>query len=191
MLTHHSLAEFINRTFPIDPKVYDSLLEKCHTLEFKKGEYLLYKGQICDTVYFIVEGLARSFYKTLDNEKEVTSWFIPEGEFACSINSFVHESPTFEFIQLEEDTIVIAIHKKDLNTICLQFSIVCMLTRHVTEKYLCLFDERIRSFQLTPWERYNRFLLQYPTLKARVKLSHLSSYLGIGRSTLCRLRNNK
>jgi hypothetical protein len=61
----------------------------------------------------------------------------------------------------------------------------------VTEKYLLLYDERVRSLKLPAKERYMRFQKQFPEISSKVKLSYLASYLGLSRSSLNIIRAKK
>jgi len=58
----------------------------------KKKEMLLEKGRICKNIFFIEKGLIRCFY--LLNEKEVSSWFMKEGDVIISVESFFKQLPS-------------------------------------------------------------------------------------------------
>jgi CRP/FNR family transcriptional regulator, anaerobic regulatory protein len=59
----------------------------------------------------------------------------------------------------------------------------------MAEEILKMQQSRIESFLfLTAEERYLDFTMQNPDLFNRVSLTHLSSYLGIERQTLTRVR---
>lgn len=152
---------------------------------------MLQQGDVSDTLYFIVSGLVRACYDDLTNRDEVTSWFLPEGGFIYSVTSFVNNTPSFEAIVAEEDTVVVAISKQQLAALFSCSPTFSTIAFQIAQQYLCVYDERVRSLRLPAKERYKRFQSQYPMLEARVKLNHLASYLGIGRSTLCQLRSER
>jgi DNA-binding MarR family transcriptional regulator len=61
--------------------------------------------------------------------------------------------------------------------------------RLVAEEVLKFQQKRIESFLFeTAEQRYLNFVKEQPELLSRVSLSHLSSYLGIERQTLTRIR---
>ncbi len=61
--------------------------------------------------------------------------------------------------------------------------------RLVAERVLTNQQQRIESFQfLNAEQRYLEFIETYPELYNRVSLTHLSTYLGIQRQSLTRIR---
>ena len=61
--------------------------------------------------------------------------------------------------------------------------------RLMAEQTLTLYNDRIEGFLFnTAEERYLKFLQEQPSLMNRVSLTHLSSFLGIERQSLSRIR---
>lgn len=191
MNTTTHFLEQLTTIIPLTDAEKSTLQHHLQVIRFSKNSYLLQQGDVSDTLYFIVSGLVRAYYDDLTNRDEVTSWFLPEGGFIYSVTSFVNNTPSFEAIVAEEDTVVVAISKQQLATLFSYSSTFSNIAFQLSQQYLCVYDERVRSLRLPAKERYKRFQSQYPTLEARVKLNHLASYLGIGRSTLCQLRSER
>lgn len=186
--TTHFL-EKITAIYPLTDTEKSQLQGFAKVQTFKKNSFLLQEGGISDTLYFVLNGLLRAYY--IENNDEITAWFMPEGGFAYSITSYLTNSPSSEAIVAEEDTLVVAITKPNLEQLFLSSAAFTRIALYFTEQYLSRYDERVRGLRLQPEECYKRFQSQYPLLEARVKLNHLASYLGISRSTLCQLRKRR
>ena len=154
---------------------------------FKPKQLLLLKEEVSDCVFFVLEGLVRGYYED-ETYQEHSTWFVPEGGFIYSVLSYVHQKPSFECIEALEDTKVCSLKQKDIYNLINFSSNFAQIYARLLEQYLCIYDQRHRSMQLKPEERYMRFKMQYPKLESRLKIEHLASYLGIGRSTLLELR---
>ncbi|GAB3913517.1 Crp/Fnr family transcriptional regulator [Larkinella knui] len=175
---------------PINEETKSLLYPYLNSQKLPKGTHLLSIGEISDKVFYIGKGLIRSYY-FLD-EKEVTGWIAAEGEFVSSIYSFLREKPSFENIELLEDSQLLFISYSDLQQLYYTHPIANRIGRILSEKYLLISDERIRSLRmLKAEERYYRFCLQYPSICTRAPLKHIASYLGLSRFTLSRLRGQK
>ena len=68
-----------------------SVLKKSFSkIEVKKDHLLLKQGQVCNNLYFISEGISRSF--SIKDDKEYTTWFGFKNNFITSFISFFQES---------------------------------------------------------------------------------------------------
>ena len=64
-----------------------------------------------------------------------------------------------------------------------------MQGRFIAENVLTILSDRVESFLFnTAKERYLKFITENPELLQRVSLTHLSSFLGIERQSLSRIR---
>ncbi len=98
------LLEYLNSIHPVSAKLQEYLLSNLKTKSIPKKDYLLKAKQICKNIYFIEKGLVRCFY--VEEEKEVCSWFIKEGDIIISVESFYSQTPSYESIQALEDCII-------------------------------------------------------------------------------------
>ncbi len=188
----NQLLEKINTICPLN-SVDKLMISGClKQEEYPKNSYLNRARQSPEALFFITKGLVRIYHKDLKTGEEVTDWFLKEDEciYSC-LNYFTSPLLSFEKIIAEEDTTVIVICKKDLETLFTQSPTIAKILLHFAENYIFMYDERVRSLRLSAEERYSRFKVQYPKLEARLKVRDLASYLGIARSTLCMLRGKR
>jgi CRP/FNR family transcriptional regulator, anaerobic regulatory protein len=186
------LNEFIDRLNSISPMSVEATkhIQKIITIQkLPKWSLLLVEGQISDKLFFLCGGIARAFY--YENGEEKTSWVVSQNDFFYSTTSFVHQKPSFETIQLLEDSIVISVEKKEIDNLFKVFPETTILSLKITEKHLLIQDTRIRSLRLSARDRYSRFQEQYPIIASKVKIQYIASYLGLSHSHLSHLRMKK
>jgi CRP/FNR family transcriptional regulator, anaerobic regulatory protein len=177
------LGKFVNFT-PTLEKVF---FELCTIQEIPKKTHLFRSGDICHHVHFIEKGFARVYY--LLDGRDVTSWFAQEGQVMSAKDSLFTGKPSDYNIQLLEDSKVISINYRKLESKFDEYPALERAARLITiESYLQL-DDRIKNILFyTPEERYLRLLESYPNITTRISLGYIASYLGITQETLSRVR---
>lgn len=139
-------------------------------------------------IYFLTQGLVRGFYIN-DKGEEITIRFINHQGWITHYSALISNTPSkYTFQALEASHIISlpfsAIQKgyktdKDLER----------FGRLIAENILITQQKRIESFQFQNAEqRYIDFVENNPKLFNRISLSHLSTYLGIQRQSLTRIR---
>ena len=182
------LLEFLNSVYPLSDDLVNYLMQNLQSKVFKKKEMLLEKGRICKNIFFIEKGLIRCFY--LLNEKEVSSWFMKEGDVIISVESFFKQVPSYESIQALEDCTVYYISYEQLMHAYVTFVEFNFVGRILTEKYYTLCEQRLYSLRMhKAAERYNDLLQNDPEIIQRVPSKYIASYLGISLETLSRVKS--
>jgi CRP-like cAMP-binding protein len=182
------LLKFLNSIHPLCNELVNYLMQNLQGEAFKKKEMLLEKGRVCNNIYFIEKGLIRCFY--LLNEKEVSSWFMKEGDVMISVESFFKQVPSYESIQALEDCKVYYINYNQLTYAYMKFVEFNFVGRVLTEKYYTLCEQRLYSLRMhKAAERYNDLLKNNPEIIQRVPSKHIASYLGISLETLSRVKS--
>ena len=182
------LLEFLNSVYPLSNDLVNYLMQNLESKMLKKKEMLLEKGRICKNIFFIEKGLIRCFY--LLNEKEVSSWFMKEGDVIISVESFFKQLPSYESIQALEDCTVYYISYEQLMYAYVTFVEFNFVGRILTEKYYTLCEQRLYSLRMhKAAERYNDLLKNHPEIIQRVPSKYIASYLGISMETLSRVKS--
>ena len=173
------------------PGVLDRLSSFLTIKHLKKKEYLLKEGQTCTNLYFIEKGLLRAFYVDSKGE-EVTTWFMKEGDFICSVESFYEQTPSFENIIAIEPSTVHYITYHQMQSLYKEFPGYNFHGRVLTEKYHVQFAKRmVAMIKKTALERYQQLLEQEPYLLDRASLKDIASYLGMTPEMLSKVRGNR
>jgi CRP-like cAMP-binding protein len=153
----------------------------------RKGDYLLQEGQRCQHIWFIETGACRAFQH--HHEKEINTGFYFENTFLTNLNSLRNNTPADYNIQTIEAGILWKWHKDDLFSLYQQSPEITAFGRQWLE-HLFIEQEKHHHWlkRNNPEERYQSILTTQPELLQRVSLTQLSSYLGISRETLSRIR---
>lgn len=178
----------------IDPIV--SLTDKefltfCSALEskkFKKDEYFLREGQICNFVGFVNFGVL-IYFKIIDNGDEITTDFAFEGDWVNNNQSRLTNSPSTINIRALEETEIFVIKQQDLTKLYLQIPKIERLGRILMEQaYLKTVEQTIELQVLSAKKRYETLLKKHPEIFQKVQLYHIANYLGIAPKSLSRIR---
>ncbi|MBC3540400.1 Crp/Fnr family transcriptional regulator [Rufibacter sediminis] len=184
----NGFLRFLENTAPLSDGLKEALQESLKgPYPIKKGTILLREGEISTTAYFIIQGMARMYYKV--NNKEVTSRFIPEDSIAIPYYSFLSQQPSYESMDVLETSQVLSINRLDFENLYEQYPELHNLMRQQLAKALIQSDERgmmIRKLQAK--ERYEVLLKKYPDIFLRASVEQIATFLGIRRETLARIR---
>lgn len=152
-----------------------------------KNEFILREGQICQGVYFLEEGIIRTFL--LKEEKEINKAFYFPKEFLREIESYSTNEPSSNFIQAIENSKLVFIQKDKLVKLYNQSIFFQELGRKILEQ-IAITEQNYTTLLTSylPKERYLHILNTRPELISRVPLQFLASYLGISRESLSRIR---
>jgi len=155
-----------------------SLDSKAVTKHVKKGEILQREGELSTSVFYVKNGLLRSY--AIDHKgKEHVFMFGSEGWIVA--DNVAQGEKGELFIDALEDSIVIPISKSPL-------------APNDTQKLLKrigVLQKRIIMLMSAPAvDRYNHFLEIYPEIVQRVPQKMIASYLGITPQALSTLRGD-
>jgi CRP/FNR family transcriptional regulator, anaerobic regulatory protein len=167
-----------------------ALNAKIKKVKFTKNEYLLKKGGIGKYLYCVESGLVRGFH--IQKGKEISLYFVTEGQLVTSAYSLISEKPSFENIIALEDSVMYSILRKDLYELYNKFPEMNIVGRELIELYFLELEERFNAMQFqNAKERYKNFLKLESHLLERVSLGHLASYIGMTQETLSRIRKQQ
>lgn len=183
-----NIISFLNSIFPLSRGVQQYLSSCLLSKDFNKKQLLLKRGSIAKEIYFIESGFVRSFY--MSREKEITAWFMKEGDVVISVESFFRQVASQESIQAIEDTTVVYISYSDLMYMYNHFPEFNFIGRVLTEKYYMLSEQRLHSIRMQQaGERYQYLLNHHPEIIQRAPATYIASYLGITLETLSRVKS--
>ncbi|OQP53444.1 hypothetical protein A4H97_23655 [Niastella yeongjuensis] len=181
------ILNFLNGVHPMSPELISHLSKILKSKILKRNDFILRAGEVCRHVYFVDEGLLRSFY--LKDGNEVCKWFMKENDVVFAVRSFLKQMPSLESIQALENCSLHYITYSELQDIYIRFQEFNVQRGVLTEKYYILSEERNDILLLpAPIERYKFLLNNYPELISRIQLKHLASFLGVSPRTLNRLK---
>lgn len=156
------------------------------TLDAK--QFYIQANTIQQDIGFVYRGLLRSFYVD-STGKEITVNFVRENRYATHYSAFITRTPARYYFQCIEPSVMVNLSYHHIQEGYDRFPDIERYGRLIAEAVLQFQQKRIEGFLFDPAEkRYLDFIKDNPDLFNRVSLSHLSSYLGIERQTLTRIR---
>lgn len=187
---HNLLLKTFNQFSGLKGRSIGTFLDISVVKRFTKGELLLREGDICDKLFFIEQGMVRSFYHR--EVKDVTISFSLAGEFITSMSGFITQQPTYENIEALEDSVVLEFGKEQLNELFEREPTWATIYRTVLEAYYVKLEEHlIFSKFKTARERYAELLHEKPEIIHKASIGQIASFLGINIETLSRIRSER
>lgn len=185
-----ALLSLLNNIHPLSPALHKYLSQVLKSTIVEKKQFLLKAGHISRHIYFIRKGLLRCYY--IQDEQEVSSKFLKEGDIIVSASSFFLQKESFEFIQAIESSTVWYICFEELQYIYKHFPEFNTIARVLSIKSYLLSEQRLNFIRMKQAsDRYTSMLEHFPELVLRVPSKYLASYLSISVETLSRIRGNK
>jgi CRP/FNR family transcriptional regulator, anaerobic regulatory protein len=155
--------------------------------ELAKNELLTQAGQVESYVYFVVEGVARTFF--FHGEREVSVEFFFPGDFTSSYVSFLKQLPSELTIEAFTPMQVLRIHRDELYHVFTVHPKLEQLNRLILEELFEKSSERVKSLiSLSATERYLELLNAHPVYVRNIPLKYLASYLNVTPESLSRIR---
>ncbi len=185
-----SLIDYINTRVLLDIDTKAAVAKLIQVEHLNKGHLLVKEGMVAHRIFFIQKGSARTFYD--HNGKEVTSWFYREGQLFTAWSSFYKRSPSYEGVELTEDSTISALSYNHLRQLYKQHPKMQEFGREMVEEQLVFLDYFYKGFMfMSAKEKYDLLLSVFPDVTLRVNLGHIASFLGISQETLSRIRAKK
>ncbi|MEO7213233.1 Crp/Fnr family transcriptional regulator [Mucilaginibacter sp.] len=181
------LIQTLNSISILSPQLQEALRGYLVEETVARKSLILKAGSVSQRIYFIKKGFVRAYYHK--GESEYTSWFMREGDIIVSVYSFFSRKPSFENIQVLEDSVLQSINWDQLQLLYKNFPELNLTGRLITEQYYIKSEERAINLQtLTATQRYERLLSAYPGILQKASLGQIASYLSIKQETLSRIR---
>jgi CRP-like cAMP-binding protein len=159
-------------------------------MDTEKGEILVRENTICNYMYYIEKGLTRTYY--YKEGKDITDWISSEGNFACSIVSFISRQADRRGIETLEKCTLYALEYNALEALCKSNHQIERLVRHLSNFGLIQLQQRFDELHFeTATSRYRKFREENPSLVQRVPLGIIASYIGVSQETLSRIRHKE
>jgi CRP-like cAMP-binding protein len=171
-----------------DNNALEFLVSEMTTTVLNKKQFYIKADTIQTNVGFVFKGLLRAYY--IDSKgNEITVRFTKENEFATDYVGFISQTQSKYYFQCLEPTQILNLSYLHMKEAYTKFSSLEKYGRLIAEEVLKSQQKRIHSFLFENAEqRYINFVKENPDLYNRVSLSYLSTFLGIERPSLSRIR---
>jgi CRP-like cAMP-binding protein len=163
------------------------LIKNIVSKSYKKGDFIVKEGEICDRIFIIREGLVRGFFNY--NKTEITNWVSVDNEMVTSISGYFKNEPVLENIQCIEDTHTESLSYDDMHYLLENHKDVVRLNRILMEHYYVQAEYRAFMARIPlATDRYKYFIkITNPEIVKRLPKKYLASMLNMRPETLSRL----
>lgn len=168
-------------------EVIEDILSSIVREQIPKRTLLLKSGQVCDNFYFIEKGLARQFYNNED--KDYTTDIFIDGEFLVEFESFTFRNPSYQNIELLEDSVLYSMSYENLQRLYATYPIMERMGRLIAEHHYRSLSAHTYMLKFcTTAVRYERLFDKKIEIIRRAPLGVIASYLGMSIENLSRIR---
>lgn len=186
----NNLLKYIRSLTTFSDENWEKLQTALVKKKFEKHELLLKEGHVCNSLFYIDTGYCKSYYEIDGNVKNTELFF--ENEIATNVTSFGSGLKSKYNIIACEPIVSIVFSKDKLFEISRQSTEIENLGRICLRQFATKQEEFSAIFKLyTAKERFEYIETYYPHILQRVSLSQLSSFLGVTRETLSRIRKRR
>lgn len=184
----HPILLYITSAFPhLSPETQEIIEQAFVPIAKKKGDLLLRQGAIAKTVFFLSEGMTRSF--SYREGQDITTWFSFKNDFVTSFTSFFPREASYESIEMLSDGQLFQISYQKMMEVKTQSAEIERIIHYFSNLYTIQLEKRLFVIQThSAAEKYQLILRQEPHLIQSIPNKYLASYLGITRETLSRIR---
>lgn len=185
------LLDYFHKIIPLNTDEKRLVTELFKPRLYRKRQYVLQEGDICNQFNFIVRGCLR-MYK-VDNKGDIhIIQFAAENWWINNIGSFHDRKPSDLNIDALEDTMVLQISHENLLKLYTTAPKFDRIFRVLIEKSFVSLQKRLlQNISSTAEERYLTFLQTYAALSNRLPQTQIASFLGMSPEFLSRLRNKQ
>lgn len=177
----------LNAISPLSKNVQSFLSKNMVPKSFKKGDFIVREGEICDRLFVIRKGLVRGFFNY--NKNQITTWASVDNEIITSISGYFKGKPASDNIQCMEDTYTESLSYDDMHFLLENHKDVVRLNRILMEHYYLHAEYRAFMARIPlAKDRYDYFVkIADPEIVRRLPRKYLASMLTMRPETLSRL----
>ena len=181
------LLQLLQAIAPVSASLQTHLEKTLRRNTFKKRSYLLQAGQVSNCIYFIESGIVRCFYD--NGAHETCIWFMEADNFIISVESFLRQVRSYQYIQAINECITWSISFGELQDIYRKFPEFNLHRAMLLEKYYVESEKRQRILSMnTAMERYALLMEMQPQLTLQLPAKYIASYLNIDETYYSRIK---
>jgi CRP/FNR family transcriptional regulator, anaerobic regulatory protein len=184
------LIEFAKKHIEISTEDEEKIKKYFKVRNVEKNEILLNAGEVCNHLYFVVQGILRTFHLNA-NGTEFTRLIRKENQFCTVLLSFLEKKSSVATIQALEKGVLLAISSEDFRTLTKESEIAQKMYTKTLEDFENFHLKRLEFLtSYSPKEKTEIFLKEYHELEPRLTDKVIASYLQITPETYCRCKKS-
>ena len=184
------LIEFAKKHIEISTEDEEKIKKYFKVRNVEKNEILLNAGEVCNHLYFVVQGILRTFHLNA-NGTEFTRLIRKENQFCTVLLSFLEKKSSVATIQALEKGVLLVISSEDFRTLTKESEIDQKMYTKTLEDFENFHLKRLEFLtSYSPKEKTEIFLKEYHELEPRLTDKVIASYLQITPETYCRCKKS-
>jgi len=184
------LIEFAKKHIEISTEDEEKIKKYFKVRNVEKNEILLNAGEVCNHLYFVVQGILRTYHLNA-NGTEFTRLIRKENQFCTVLLSFLEKKSSVATIQALEKGVLLAISSEDFRTLTKESEIAQKMYTKTLEDFENFHLKRLEFLtSYSPKEKTEIFLKEYHELEPRLTDKVIASYLQITPETYCRCKKS-
>ena len=192
MNKYDELYTILNNISPISNENWNEIKLYFKEKTIFKGDHLFKVDDDVKDFYFLLNGIARYYYLTIDGKDFNKSFAYKKGHLLSSISSVIgFEKAPFSVEILSESFTVLYIPYDKFISLGFKYKSWHKLTLKIYEHLIIKKEKRESEFLLlSARQRYEKFLLDYEDIVNIIPNYQIASFLGISEVTLSRIRKD-
>lgn len=181
------LRRHIDTVVQLTDSEFDFVLSHFARRKLKKHQFLVQANDYVTNDYWVIKGLIKAYHSDIDGRDHIIQ-FAMEDWWITDYQAYFNQTKATLTVDCLEDTEVLCLSLENRDKICAELHKIEHFFRKKSNAGYIALQRRILSLLTSrAKERYEQFLVQYPTLLQRVPKTLIASYLGVSRETLSRL----
>lgn len=181
------LADFISKRIILPTEEMEAFLEGWELVSFKRKEVMTKAGETEKYLYFVLEGVQRSFY-TGNDKQEATLVFTYPYSFSGIADSLLTQSPSKCFLETLTASRFLRLPYQKLESLIKEYPLIQSLVLQLTAFALKGVLERQIEIQcFNAEEKFTALLKRSPHVLNLIPHKYLASYLGLDPTTFSKL----
>lgn len=181
------LSDFIQKRFPLPADEMEAFLEEWEIITCKRKEVLTRAGETERYLYFVLEGIQRSFYIGRD-EKEATLVFTYSHSFSGIADSLLTQTPSKCFLETLTSSKFLRLPYQRLDALIKQYPLIqSMVLQLIAFALKGVLERQIEIQCFSAEEKFKALLKRSPHVLNLIPHKYLASYLAIDPTTFSKL----
>jgi CRP-like cAMP-binding protein len=187
--------EFVSKYAELDLETKKLIASQISEITFPPKQIILSEGAICNKVYFLISGTARSYFISFSGL--TITWIfhfnndqsLIKNVFVTDHSAFVTNSASSVTIETLSELHALVFTRQAVNYLMDKSSKFESWMRKVSDmRYASMFKRIFSLLTMSATERYHKLLDEDPHLLQMFSSQHIASYLGIAPQSLSRIR---
>jgi CRP-like cAMP-binding protein len=185
------LYHYMKTISPIPEEDWDIGYKILKLKTVSANQIIFSKGDVFTDILFINKGLIRTYYIS-EEGNDITFQIYEENSFAVDFSSFISRQPSQLVCETLETSEIVFIPYLEVGELYKSLPSFTHFGKRAAEAaFIRAYNRALSLLTRTASERYDRLIIERPSLMQRLPQYYIASYLGITPQSLSRIRAKK